>query len=76
MVESQPGECQKTERTYLMGATDPKIPKRIIVEVSAARCPGCHKEAIEEIWHALEKDSVAKTEARDFKEQLLKKWGY
>jgi hypothetical protein len=68
--------AKKPKRTYLVGTTDPKIPSRIIVEVSAARCPGCHKEAIEEIWHALEKDSLTKAEARDFKEQLLKKWGY
>ena len=59
-----------------MGTTDPKIPLRIIVEVSAARCPGCHKEAIKEIWHAMEKDSLTKAEARDFKEKLLEQWGY
>ena len=68
--------AKKPERTYLMGTTDPKIPSRIIVEVSAARCPGCHKEAIKEIWHALEKDSLTKAEARDFKEKLLEQWGY
>ena len=56
---------KKPERTYLMGTTDSKIPKRIIVEVSAARCPGCHKEAIEEIWHALEKPKQRQETSRN-----------
>ena len=45
MAADQPGQCQKSGENLFDG-TDPKQPCRIIVEVSAARCPGHHKSSV------------------------------
>ena len=66
---------KKQPRAYLTGTTEQDGKLRLIVEVTAKRCPGGYNQIIDEIWTALEKDCLTKEEARKMKEKLCKDWG-
>ena len=65
----------KKPRSYLTGTTEKGGKLKLIVEVSGARCPDWYSQMIDEIWTSLEKEALTKSEARDLREELCKKWG-
>ena len=66
---------KKNPRAYLTGTTEKGGKLKLIVEVSGARCPDWYSQMIDEIWTSLEKEALTKSEARDLREELCKKWG-
>ena len=68
-------QAQKQLRAYLVGTTQEGGKLKLIVEVSANRCPD-YSQVIDEIWTSLEKDALTKAEALELKEKLCKQRGY
>ena len=68
-------QAQKQLRAYLVGTTQEGGKLKLIVEVSAKRCPD-YSQVIDEIWTSLEKDALTKAEALQLKEKLCKQRGY
>lgn len=66
---------KKNPRAYLTGTTEKGGQLKLIVEVSAKRCPNHYSAMIDEIWKSLEKDSLTKLEAIKLREKLCKEWG-
>jgi hypothetical protein len=63
------------QRAYLLGTKDTDGKLRLIVEVTANRCPDGYNQIIDQIWTSLEKDCLTKAEALDLREKLCKEWG-
>ena len=63
------------QRAYLLGTKDTDGKLRLIVAVTANRCPDGYNQIIDQIWTSLEKDCLTKAEALDLREKLCKEWG-
>ena len=66
-------EGKNPARAYLCGTHEAGGKLRLIVEVTAKRCPG-YLQIIEQLWKSLEKDSLTKAEAGALKEKLCAEW--
>ena len=61
------------QRAYLLGTKDTDGKLRLIVEVTANRCPDGYNQIIDQIWTSLV-DCLTKAGALDLREKLCKEW--